>query len=115
MVTGSRAARDDFLSCKGWCPKEEPLQGVPTSHSSVNGEGSPCALTSLAPQSNTLLLWHLRECPEGEGPHEARLECSRTLMSQKKETKSLQVQDNSAGMPRGSRESAVLGHGEVPA
>ena len=45
---------------------------------------------------------------------DARLECNRTLMIQKRETKSFHMEATNAWGPKGSCESAVLGYGEVP-
>jgi len=67
-VTDSPAPVDVFLGLKGWCPKEEPLQVVPTSHSSVNAEWSPCALTPSHPRATPFSFGN-GECPQREGPH----------------------------------------------
>ena len=115
MVSGSRAARAVFLSSKGQYPKEAPLRGAPTSHSSVNGEGSPCALTPFHPRATPFSFGSLGSVHRGKDHMEARLECSRALMRRKREGKSLQVEVSSAGSTEGSRDSALHGCGIVPA
>lgn len=103
MVPGSRAARDDFLSSKGWCPREEPLQGVPTSHSSPNGEGSPCALIPFHPRATPFSFGSLGSVRRGKEHVEASLECSRTLISQKRKTNSVQVTSAVQGAPEAAK------------
>ena len=85
MARGSGVVRNISLSCEGQCPKEDPLQGFPPSHSSGSEERSFCALTLSPALTNAFLHGQFgRGCTEAKTTQRPRLGCSIALLSQKR-------------------------------
>ena len=105
---GCGVTRDVFLSFKEAVPlSEDSLQCVPPSNASRSDEGPPCVPPPNFPPKQWLSPSAVSMQMERHSTGQRR-GCSNSLMSVKREMRSLQVEAPSAGRSRRSQESVAL-------